>query len=223
MTPLLLGLAPAFAGLDWIAVARQNKPLEYLAKPAVMLALLAWLYAETGFAGPAVWFAAALVFSLVGDIFLMLPGDRFIPGLAAFLTAHVLYIIGFTRSLPPANLPALVLALLVTLAAGMVYRRVREAILESGRPRLQYPVLLYTNVISLMLLTALLTLLRDEWSGGAALLASLGALLFFISDGLLAWNKFVTPLRNGKLLVHMAYHTGQILLTLAAALQYGLG
>ena len=35
---------------------------------------------------------AALVFSLVGDVLLMLPGNTFIPGLASFLVAHVFYI-----------------------------------------------------------------------------------------------------------------------------------
>ena len=49
-----------------------------------------------------------------------------------------------------------------------------------------------------MLLSALLTLAADTWQAGAAILVSAGALLFFLSDTLLAWNKFVTPFRMGS-------------------------
>ena len=39
---------------------------------------------------------AGLVSSLAGDVFLMLPSDRFIPGLVSFLVAHLFYIAAFT-------------------------------------------------------------------------------------------------------------------------------
>lgn len=220
MPTLLIALALLLAVLNWIAVVRGIRRLEYIAKPGVMLALLAWLWTVTGFGGPTVWFALGLFFSLWGDVFLMLPREQFIAGLLAFLLAHVAYVFGFTRSLPPANLLSLGLALLVTAAAGFVYRRVRAGLLAGGTPGLRAPVFLYTNVISLMLLTALLTLLRPEWPRPAALAASLGALLFFISDGVLAWNKFVTPLSWGRLAVMVTYHLGQVLITLGAALLY---
>ena len=48
-----------------------------------------------------VWFVVALVFSLVGDVALMLDSDRFVLGLGAFLVAHVAYIVGFWID-PPA-------------------------------------------------------------------------------------------------------------------------
>ena len=41
------------------------------------------------------WFVAALVCSLAGDVLLMLPSDRFIAGLAAFLVGHLCYVAGF--------------------------------------------------------------------------------------------------------------------------------
>jgi uncharacterized membrane protein YhhN len=210
-------LATIFAVLNWIAVLKGLKALEYIAKPGVMLALLAWLWTVSSFQGGIFWFGLGLFFSLFGDIFLMLPSDQFIPGLISFLLAHVAYAIGFTRTLPPANLASLALALGVTAAAGFVYRRVSSGLTDSGNARLKTPVFVYTNVISLMLLTALLTLLRAEWRPEPALLASLGALLFFISDGILAWNKFVAPLQFGRLAVIVSYHLGQILITLGAA------
>jgi uncharacterized membrane protein YhhN len=220
MPTILLPLALSLAILNWIAVWKEIKPLEYVAKPGVMLALLAWLWGVSGFRGGLFWFALGLFFSLWGDIFLMLTRDLFIPGLISFLLAHLAYVIGFTRTLPPANYASLALALAVTAAAGFVYRRVASGLTASGNPKLKTPVFLYTNVISLMLLTALLTLLRSEWRPEPALLASLGALLFFLSDGILAWNKFVAPLRYGKLAVIASYHLGQVLITLGAAQHY---
>ena len=41
------------------------------------------------------WFVAALVCSLAGDVLLMLPTDRFVAGLAAFLVGHLCYVAGF--------------------------------------------------------------------------------------------------------------------------------
>jgi uncharacterized membrane protein YhhN len=43
-----------------------------------------------------------------------------------------------------------------------------------------------------------------------------GAVLFFVSDSLLAWNRFVTPLPRGSLLVIVAYHVGQMALIAGA-------
>jgi uncharacterized membrane protein YhhN len=51
-------------------------------------------------------------------------------------------------------------------------------------------------------------------------LACLGAASFFMSDTLLAWNKFVTPISKGSLKVMVTYHLGQILIALGAATQF---
>src|SRR5436853_39756 len=77
-----------FALLDWLAVSRSVRSLEYVAKPATLLALL--VYAGCGHPSP--WLVAALAFSLLGDVFLMLPAELFLAGLAAFLVAHLAYI-----------------------------------------------------------------------------------------------------------------------------------
>ncbi len=217
--PILL-LALLIALLDWIAVAKKWKWVEYIAKPGVMIVLLAWLWLVSGFQGALHWFALGLLFSLAGDIFLMLPREQFIPGLVSFLLAHTAYVIGLTRSSPVLNPIALVPALLVAAASVQMYRRIAAGVQASGHTKLKIPVLIYTIVISLMLFAALLTLLRVDWSLEAALLISAGALLFYISDGILAWNKFVHPLRYGKMAIITTYHIGQLLITLGAALHF---
>lgn len=223
MSAFLLLLALALAALDWLAVEKGWKRLEYVAKPGVMLALLAALLQAGGtaaLAGPAGWFAAGILLSLAGDVFLMLPRERFVAGLAAFLLAHLAYLAGFNPTLPPLNLASGILALLVALVGVQLYRRIAAGLDASGHPGLKTPVLVYSIAISLMLLAALLTLVRQEWEAGPALLAGGGALLFFISDLTLAWNKFVAPLPAGRLRVHITYHLGQALIVLGAAAHF---
>ncbi len=217
MTTILLIAALLCAVLDWVAVARQVKPLEYFAKPGVMVLLLGWLWLSSGFQDGLAWFALGLLFSMGGDIALMLPREQFIAGLVSFLLAHVAYLVGFTQGPLPLNYVSLALAVLVGLTASQVYRRVAGGLKASGQEKLKLPVLAYTAVISLMLLSALLTLVRPEWAAQPALLVSSGALLFFISDGTLAWNKFVSPLPHGRLVVIITYHLGQMLIILGAA------
>lgn len=216
----LLILCMLVAALDWFAVARRWKALEYIAKPAVMLLLLAWLWQTTGLLAALPWFAAGLAFSLAGDIFLMLPKERFFPGLVAFLCAHLTYIAGLLQPWPTLNLPGLILGAIILVAARGLFMHISSALRTAQRETYRLPVLVYSAVISLMLFSALLTLTQPDniWSPGASVLVSAGAILFFLSDTLLAWNRFVTPIPAGRVLVHAAYHLGQIGLIAGAAL-----
>lgn len=216
----LIWISTIIAIVDWVAVAKRWKPLEYVAKPGVMIALLAWLWSIGGFSGHLQWFAYGLVFSLIGDTFLMLPKKQFRAALITFLIAHVAYSIGFNDTVPPLNLVSIILAVMVGTTTIRLAREILSGLDASGNSKLRTPVLLYIIVISVMLLSALLTLVRPEWSVGPALLVSAGALLFTISDMILAWNMFVAPLRYEKLTVITSYHIGQILIILGAGLHY---
>lgn len=229
MSFLFLYIALALALLDWVAVARNWKRIRLLVKPGVIIALLVWMWQAAGFSGHLAWFAIGLLFSMAGDIFLVLPHERFIPALVSFLLAHLAYLIGFTSGFPPLNLASLFLALLVAITAGQVYRRIAASLEASKQVKLKKPVLVYCAMISLMLLSALFTLVRQEnpqtlaqeaWLPGPALLASAGAMLFFLSDTFLAWNRFVDPLPFGKLRVIVTYHLGQAMIVLGAAYHF---
>jgi uncharacterized membrane protein YhhN len=220
MSNFFLGLALLFAILDWMAVSKKWKRLEYIAKPGVMAALLAFFWQMGGIRGHWAWFAAGIIFSMAGDIFLMLPREQFIAGLVSFLLAHLAYVMGFTDVLPKINLSSLIVILLVGFTAGQVYRSIASGLRHRGENQLQIPVLIYSAVISLMVLSALLTMMRGEWVPLAAYLASGGALLFFISDTFLAWNKFVTPLPYGNLRVIITYHLGQALIVLGVVVRF---
>ena len=195
----------ALALLDWIAVARKNKPLEYVTKPGALLALIVVaLLLEPEDGGRAAFFVAALCLSLAGDIFLMMPRDMFIAGLASFLWAHVAYIVGFMVG--PYDwtwdIVSLVPLLLLT---GVIAHRVLAALAER-RPQLRVPVLAYALVITVMVASA--------W-GSTEGVAIAGASLFYLSDGLIGWTRFVEPLRWGPLAIIVTYHLGQALLVLS--------
>ena len=217
----------AVAVLDWVAVAKSWKRIEYFAKPATMILLLIWLVLVGLDKIPLFFFAVGIFFSLVGDVFLMLSYARFsdrwfFPGLAAFLLAHVSYIVGLNVPLPNVSLlwSALV-ALILALAAARLLRRIISSIHQKGLKRMAFPVGLYGTIITLMLLSALLTLSNLDWKPFASILVASGALLFYMSDSVLAWNKFVSPLRNGRLINMILYHLGQIALVAGVVLQFG--
>jgi uncharacterized membrane protein YhhN len=215
-------LAPlALAVLDWVAVAYNGRRLEYFAKPAVMVALLVWFALVSGLTWPRWLFVLALLLSLAGDVFFMLPSGLYLAGLASFLLAHLAYVTGFSIQPPPGGLTPLGLAVLLAAMAVLLLRRITEGVQRQAKgERLRIPVLIYGAVITLMLFSALLTLLRPDWPLAAARLVSAGAALFFISDSLHAWDRFVEKIRNGRLILMIAYHLGQIALIAGIALRY---
>lgn len=212
LTPFF-GLTLALAAAEWTAVWRGWRKVRWVTKPGTMLALIAWFTQISDWQGGTAWFGLGLFFSLLGDILLLLPPRFFIAGLAAFLLAHIGYILGF--SLPP-HIPRWEIILPLLLISGafiLLTGRVRRGMRQQGEEGLLIPVTVYSIILSLMWLAALSTLLRPDWQPVGALLVSAGAGLFFISDSVLANDRFVHPLRRGNLMVMISYLSGQILIT----------
>jgi len=220
MFSLLIFIAIGLAILNWVAVVKGWKILIYITKPGTMLALIAWMVINVGVSGPLIFFTLGLFFSMIGDVSLMLPREQFIAGLVAFLIGHVCYIIGFNFDAPPIKVVTIGMVIGVALIAWFVIRPLRAGLLAKGQKALLQPVQIYAGVISLMLLSALVTLVRPEWDKTAAAFACLGAALFYLSDTMIAWNRFVRPLSNERLKVMVTYHLGQILIALGAATQF---
>jgi uncharacterized membrane protein YhhN len=222
MINLLLVLAVASAIGHWISIYKSIRVAQIITKPAVMIFLFAWLYFFAGLQGALFFFGLGILFSLVGDISLMWVESRkmFMVGLVSFLLAHIFYVIGFNRPLQPVNAFSLFLAVMIALLAAQIYKRVTVNLAARGLIRMKIPIVLYCIAISIMLLSAMQTIFNENWKSTSALLVSLGASLFFISDTILAYNKFLKPIKNGRLLNLIAYHTGQILLIVGVGLQF---
>jgi uncharacterized membrane protein YhhN len=195
-----LGLAAVFALANWWAVWWHRKTLEYAAKPATLVALTvvaATLVAEDDTRRR--WFVVALVLSLAGDVFLMLPREKlFVAGLGSFLLAHVAYIAGFGVADVWPWIAGVALASAVI--GTPVVRTVERTLLA--------PVVAYMVVISLMLAAAI---------GSGERIAGAGAVAFYASDSLIAYNRFVfaEPKRSVAVAIMVLYHLGQTGLVLS--------
>ena len=204
-------LALIFAFLEAIAVSKNIQRLEYIAKPAVMICLFLWLYTSTGLQGNTLWFGLGILFSLAGDILLMTSFNRaFLFGLLAFFLAHIFYITGFGSELTAITTWSLILAIFIAINVGRLLRRIVGAMRSKGENNRVLPVILYGTVISVMLYAAMSTIYNPAWTTSAAFFVSLGAFLFCASNALLAWDRFVSPIPNGRVWNIVLYHLGQI-------------
>ena len=219
---LWLILALLFAFLEAIAVSRNLQRLEYLAKPAVMAFLFLWLYTSTGLQGNTLWFGLGILFSLAGDVLLMLARERFfLFGLVAFLFAHIVYTTGFRDALTFTNVWSLILLVIIAINISRLLRRIVETMRLKGQDKLVLPVVIYGMVISVMLYAAISTIYDPAWTTRAAFFVSVGAFLFVASDVILAWNKFVSPVKNGRVWNIVLYHLGQVGLIAGVISQFG--
>jgi uncharacterized membrane protein YhhN len=212
-----------FAALESLALWKKWTRLEYLAKPAVMVVLFLWLWTSTGLSGAALWFGIGILLSLTGDILLMISLDRlFMAGLVVFLLAHLAYLIGFNVPISEISVWGFFLAIMVGLGGMRVIRRIVAGLVANGQARMQTPIIIYGTVISLMLLSAMMKLTDLTWNANAGALVSVGAFLFYVSDIILAWNKFVAPIQHGRIYNIGAYHLGQIILIGGVIAQFGI-
>ena len=190
------------------AEARGLRRQVYLFKPLTTTLILVLALATPSPVSSAYQTAVVLglLFSLAGDVFLMLPSDRFVAGLASFLVAHLCYIAAF---LPAADGAMSAWALLPFLLYGAVLLRV----LWPHLGRLAGPVLLYSATLLVMGWQAAEQHLALHTAGTLA--ALVGAMLFVVSDSLLAFNRFVRPFRAAQPVVLSTYFAAQWLIALS--------
>jgi len=209
---VLLALTALAAVVDWVAVGTRRTAVEYVAKPLATAGLVAVaLTLDPVHPDMRTAFVVALMLSLVGDVFLMLPGERwFVPGLASFLLAHVAYVVGF--AIGPGTGGALLVGAVIALAVAvpMGTRLVRA--LRGTAPEMVGPVVAYVVVIASMVACA------TGWGNAWAVV---GAWLFFLSDALIGETRFVhrewAGTRWAPVAIIVTYHLGQAGLVLSLA------
>ncbi len=211
---LFLALAGTAAVVDWIAVSRGNRPLEYLCKPLTMLLLIGAALAidpsdALAASGDAVrtWFVIALALCLLGDVLLMLPQDLFVFGLGAFLFGHIAYVVGMHVEGVDSGrfLVGIVVVMAVLAVLGTVILR---SVRAGPDPKLAGPVVAYMFVISAMVASAVGV---GRWVGAA------GAASFYVSDALIAWDRFKAEVPHGRVAIMVTYHLAQIGLVVSLA------
>jgi uncharacterized membrane protein YhhN len=211
MTPAsYIWFPPLIAIIDWIAVFFRWRLLGYLTKPGVMIALLIWLWIASDLSGQLLLIGFALLFSLLGDIFLMLPRKLFLYAIISFSLVHIIYITALNLTFPPINLVVLILISIIAYITIRIAKRLVVGLKAQQMKQMIPFICIYMILISMMLLSAILTLIRPDWEIIPALLLSAGALLFFVSDTILAFHNFVFPINYGELKIRVSYHLGQI-------------
>jgi len=214
-------LTLALIALNWLAVWFEWRWANLATKPGVIATMLAWFVSICGCQPPALWFGLGLVFSLAGDIFLMLPNQFFLYGTAAFMLAHAAYILGFNQPPPEFTLTMLSLVAMFLSLMIIIYAALRRGIKSSPAfRRMAAPLGVYSLAIGLMVLSALSTLFRTDWLPNASGLVVSGALLFLFSDILLTLDRFVQSLPPARLWKRVAYQLGQLAIVAGAIIHF---
>ncbi|WEX00507.1 lysoplasmalogenase [Pseudomonas nitroreducens] len=184
------------------AVTFDLPALRMLCKPLPVLAMLFWILG-TPADGYRRWVTVGLVLSMLGDILLEWPINAFVPGLAAFLLAHLAYLaayLGDTRRLAPLGL----------LIAGGVGGALFALLYSRGLGPLLLPIALYSLTISAMLWRAIARLGVPSIASASRVFAALGALLFVSSDSMIGINRFVAAFDSSSYAIMLTYWLGQL-------------
>ncbi len=201
---------------DLIGVYIKNEMVVYVTKPLVVIALILYFLSATWKIENAFIkiIVNALFFSWLGDLALMFDSfdqRTFLIGLLAFLFAHLRYINFFSivRMGEKIKLKPGLILIVAVYYSGLIF------LLLNDLHEMKIPVIIYGIVISIMLLLALHMLFIKNKEAGKLLM--LGALLFVISDSILAINKFYQSFELASIFIMLTYGMAQLLITLGAA------
>ena len=201
---------------DLFAVYFGKETLRYITKPLLMPLLVFDFLSGTKLLISSLkkWIVLALVLSWAGDVLLMFePRDKifFIFGLAAFLIAHIFYIILFDQ----VRIKEQIKQSLWPLLPIAIYYFLLISSLQPNLGEMKKPVSIYGLIICIMLSFAI-----DLWRLRSRQVSSyiiFGALFFIISDSVLAVNKFYKSFEHAGITIMLTYGIAQLFITLGTA------
>jgi uncharacterized membrane protein YhhN len=174
-----------------------------VAKPMIVASLIGFYITHAKKQSPG--FIMALIFALMGDIFLMIEGEAFfILGLGSFLLMQILYIVEFLKDKTGFNnksvIPIIGLSLI---GAGFIF------VLWPNLGNLKWPVTLYVFAVCTMVASAILRRKEIRWYSFVVV----GVFLFFISDAWIALTKFdVISDHMSSVIIMISYMIAQYLI-----------
>lgn len=190
-----------------VLYVNEHQVLMLITKYSLVGSLLAWYLTWTTQNKARDPFLFGLVFSFAGDIFLSfgVKEPYFLAGLGCFFLAHLFYIRTFAnkevRQPGPTWLVALLALFSTTLMIIVLYFYI------PGAPGLEVPLIFYGVAIMLMWNST------NFISGNAnAWPLMVGAPAFVLSDLLLGYNRFYSPIAHADLWIMATYGLGQGLL-----------
>ncbi len=204
--PFLLLLVILSGMLHITGLYVKSASLKMIFKPLTTVLIIVSAFRQNGPESYQFLLVTGLVFSLAGDIFLMLPRERFIAGLVSFLVAHLFFIAAFV-------IPDGPFLNWIYLTPIFVYFVLFLNILWKHTAKMSVPVGIYSFVLLLFLWQAAGR--YGFFHSDTALFGLWGALLFVLSDSLLAYNKFVKPLKWAPGVLMILYWTALYFLILS--------
>ena len=214
---LILFIAVLLA--DCIGIQLKNETWQFIFKPLLIPVLMGYFLSQTKKDNNLVtWIATALFFSWSGDVLLLFEERNslfFLLGLSAFLLAQLFYIIFFHHIRIRENLKSNPwLLLIVVIYYAVLMSALNPGFDNPGFHSMKLPVRIYGVVISFMFLLALhMLFLKNKITGR---LMILGALLFVVSDSVLAFNKFVRSFEGAGLIIMLTYGLAQLCIMMGA-------
>ncbi|TFF87741.1 MAG: lysoplasmalogenase, partial [Promethearchaeota archaeon] len=168
-------------------------------------------------------FILGLFFGFLGDVFLMLGREAkwFMYGLSSFLIGHIFYIITFGLSI--FNILAFPWWGFLLIIPEILMVAVVLVKIKGKMGNLRIPTLVYVGVIFLMSFFAVLRLATYQIISFSFLLPWIGSLLFIISDGIIALDKFDKHIPHDRFLVMITYGLAQYLITQGIIISQILG
>ena len=194
---------------ELIGIQLKNETIQFIFKPLLMIVVGGYFLLQTNRIKSLLkgWIIAALFFSWSGDILLMFQVTKaifFLLGLSAFLIAHVCYIIFFHGVRVRENISSNALLLLIV----VIYYAILITILSPHLGDMKLPVRIYGIVISFMFMLAMHMLFIKNKTAGRWMMT--GALLFVISDSVLAINKFYQSFELAGIIIMVTYGLAQL-------------
>jgi uncharacterized membrane protein YhhN len=196
--------------VDTVIAPGEIESLRYISKGSLMLLLLAFFITEASAfttkdnSAYIKLMCGALIFSFLGDIFLVKDGSlNFMLGLASFLIAHIFYILLFYRISPFNDKSSLLFWVsgIVILSYIVILNYLFH--LQATAQGLLLPVMLYSFILGAMLFTAVNVNNAVMRPKPFAFYIAAGAVSFVASDSMLAFNKFylTTPLSGSYIML----------------------
>mgnify|MGYP001165744618 CR=1 FL=1 len=218
LLPFVLGVFV----LDWLAVGFSWIRIERVTKPLAMVMIILWTMAASGWSMQTmiVLLLLAQLFGLAGDILLMLPSRWFLMGLGAFLVGHLLYIsllvwniylAAQVDRLTELSMGWILLILIIWMAVLIsFYRFVAPKSPRLTMPlQLWVPIQVYGWILSFLMVFSILAVFSVSTFTVPLLFLPMGAILFNISDSLLAYDRFKRKMPRIRIWVMVTYHLAQ--------------
>ena len=181
-----------------------NETIAFFTKPFLMVSLVIVYLVSSKKAN--FWVVSALFFSFWGDVFLLFKEEFFIYGLASFLIAHILYIKITAGFLKKISFQKIVFSSIpfVLILLGLLF------LIKDNLEEMLLPVIVYGITICTFGAVALLNYMQERTSENLWLF--LGAIIFIISDSLIAINRFYEPKEMYAISIMITYIVAQYLI-----------